>query len=89
MQMVRKATLLPLSQDPSTVKDVANTPGDDFCGMGCVPFPSMSNIGLENGFWCRGCERTFGIYRSNKLDQSIVLGLVPSGSDPFRLIMGM
>lgn len=83
------APLQPLSQDPWTLEIISNTPTDDFCGMGSVPFPSMSGSSIENGLWCRGCERTFELYRSQKLDRSVVSRLVPLNCEPFQFFRGM
>lgn len=86
---LQDAPLQPLSQDPLTLENIRNTPADDFCGMGSVPFPSMSGSSVENGLWCRGCERTFELYRSQELDRSVVSRLMYLGCEPFQFVMGM
>lgn len=85
------APLEPLSQDPLTLDHTSNIPQDEFNGMGHVPYPSMSKCGtVENGLWCRGCERTFEIYRSRGLDQAVISSMVPHGANiTFQYIMGM
>jgi hypothetical protein len=86
---LQAAPLEPLAEDPLSLKDVGNTPSDDLCGTGSVPFPSMSPSGAESGIWCRGCERTFELYRLDKLDWDTVSRLVPPGCDPFEFLEGL
>lgn len=86
---LQDAPLQPLSKDPLTLEFASNTPDDKFCGMGSVPFPSMSGNRVENGLWCRGCERNFELFRGRKLDRGVVSRLVPLGCDPFQFMMGM
>lgn len=86
---LQDAPLQPLSQDPLTLEYVSNTPNDDFCGMGCVPFPSMTGSNIETGMWCRGCERTSQLYHDQKLNASEVSWLVPPGCETYRYMNGI
>jgi len=83
------APLLPFSQDILTLKSIGNAPNDDFGGMGSIAFPSILENEVENGLWCRGCERTFELYRLQKLDREVVSRLMPPGCDAFKFLMGL
>ncbi|KAF2430640.1 F-box domain-containing protein [Tothia fuscella] len=80
------APLKPYSQDILTVKGIGDAPTDEFGGMGSIAFPSMSGSVIENGLWCRGCERTFELFRGQQIDRDVVSRLVPPGCDAFQFL---
>lgn len=87
---LQRAPLQPLCQDLSRLPTEGNVPNDDCCGMASIPFPSLlPNNTLENGLWCRGCDRTFERYRFRQLVPNVVSELVPPGCDAFRIFLGM
>lgn len=88
---LQDAPLEPLCQNPSTLPDKGNTPNDDFGGMASVPFPFLRPkiAAVENGLWCRGCERTFERYRFQQLASDAVSGSIPPGCDPLRVLLAM
>ncbi|KAF2010810.1 F-box domain-containing protein [Aaosphaeria arxii CBS 175.79] len=79
--LYQDAPLLPFSQDPLTLESLSYYSGDSFEGMGAITFPSMSGNDVENGLWCRGCERNFELYDRQKLDRDVEKRLTPPGSD--------
>ena len=80
----------PLCQDLSRRPTEGNVPNDDCCGMASIPFPSLlQNDTLDNGLWCRGCDRTFERYRFGQLAPDVVSDLVPPGCDALRSYPGM
>ncbi|KAH8728358.1 F-box domain-containing protein [Phaeosphaeriaceae sp. PMI808] len=85
----QNAPLQPFSQDILTLKSIGSVPNDEFGGTGSVTFPSMVGNVVESGLWCRGCERTFELYRFQKLDRDVVSRLAPLGCDAFRFIKGL
>jgi hypothetical protein len=87
---LQAAPLQPPHQDLSRLPTEGNVPNDDYCGMASIPFPSLlQNNTLQNGLWCRGCDRTFERYRFRKLAPNVVSDLVSPGCDAFRIFLGM
>jgi hypothetical protein len=87
---LQDAPLQALCQDLSRLPTEGNVPNDDCCGMASIPFPSLlQNNTLENGLWCRGCDRTFERYRFRQLAPNMVSDLVPPGCNAFRIFLGM
>jgi hypothetical protein len=87
---LQDAPLQPPCQDLSRLPTEGNVPNDDCCGMASVPFPSLlQNNNLENGLWCRGCDRTFERYRFRQLATNVVSDLVPPSCDAFRIFLAM
>ncbi|KAF2018966.1 F-box domain-containing protein [Aaosphaeria arxii CBS 175.79] len=83
---VQEAPLQQLSQDPITFRSTANVVIDKFCGMGTIPFPSISESGVENGIWCRGCELTSNsLWRRQDFTSRISLTV----SEPDRFCRGL
>ena len=87
---LQEALSKPLHQDLSPLPTVWSTPNDNFCGMASIPFPSLlPDNTIENGLWCRGCERMFMRYRSGQLSSNVVLDLFSPGCHPLALLMAM
>ena len=72
-----------------SLQDLSNTPNHIFCGMGAIPFPSMSRNGVENGLWCRGCEWTHQHFGRQRLNDAVMSRVAPPGYDTWRFLLEM
>lgn len=77
-------------QDLLLLPGQGNTPTDDFFGMASILFPSLSKSGgIEDGFWCRGCEVTLHRYDTLRLPRDVLTAVVPSNCEPQWVLLGL
>lgn len=60
LRWLQDAPMQPLDGDQFLLPPQPHEPNDKYCGMACIPFPSIGRDGQqESGLWCRGCEWAF------------------------------
>lgn len=76
-------------QDLVLLPSQGNIPTDNFFGMASIPFPSLSESGIEDGLWCKGCEVTLCQYDSLRLPRDALAAIVPADCEPQRVLLGL
>jgi hypothetical protein len=65
-QYLQKASITPPQQELWLQSSGQDAPNDRYCGMGSLPFPSLSlDKHVEHGLWCKGCELVRREWSSN------------------------
>lgn len=76
---------------PLMLPDQGRRGDDPFFGMASTNFPSLPvpNGPSEYGLWCKGCEKAFDDFRNQRLAANLVSAMVPSGCDPWSVLLGL
>lgn len=94
IRYLQTALISSTSKDPVMTPDQGNRGADDpYFGLASTHFPSLSGMlqggTPENGSWCKGCEKTFKIYREGRLTAEVILSRVPAGCDAMCVLLGL
>lgn len=62
----------------SAAPDQGDTLADGFFGVASLPFPSLRETDIiENGLWCRGCDRQLTRFETRRLSFHTIVGTEP------------
>lgn len=84
-----EAPLEPPGCDLSRMPDKSNSVEDEYCGMGSIRFPYLTEGRADHGVVCKGCVRALDDYQRNSMPTRVVSELVPPGPHPSRPLMAL